>query len=126
MTKSIYRGYVFFLFYHLARLIDKNVGVYVDIHPCEDGKSTVVVLTFRKDEKNDYKIHDGKSLESSLVAAGIEYVFCPLEGMTFKGTTTYVGSDKIVFIKENKTENFSEDAVRENLLALVEYRLSKR
>ena len=46
--------------------------------------------------------------------------------MTFKGTTIYVGSDKIVFIKENKTEYFSEDAVRENLLTLVEYRLGKR
>jgi hypothetical protein len=126
MTKSIYRAYVFFLSYHLARLKDKNVGVYVDIHPCEDGKNTVVVVTFKKDEKNDHKIHDEKSLESSLVAAGIEHVFCPLEGMTFKGTTIYVGSDKIVFIKENKTEYFSEDAVRENLLTLVEYRLGKR
>lgn len=126
MTKSVYRAYVFFMFHHLSRLIDKNVGVYIDIHPCEDARNTVVVVTFRQGEKNDYNINEQKSLELSLVAAGVEHIFCPLEDIKLKGTNIYVGSDRFVFIKENKVELFSEDAVRENLLTLVEYRLGKK
>lgn len=123
MTKSIYRGYVFFLFHHLARLMNKGVGIYVDIHPCEDAKNTVIVVTFKQGEKNNYKINDQKSLESSLVVAGVEHIFYPLDGVKLEGTNTYVGTDRIVFIKENKAGLFSEDAVRDDLLAIVQYRL---
>lgn len=125
MTKSIYRAYVFFLFHHLARILNKGIGIFVDIHPCEDAKNTVVVVTFNQVGKNDYKINEQKSLESSLVAAGVEHIFYPLEGVKLEGTNTYVGSDRIVFIKENKAELFSEDAVRDNLFAIVQYKLGK-
>lgn len=125
MTKSIYRAYIFFLFHHLSRIINKGVGVYVDIHPCEDEKNTVIVVTLKQGEDNGYKINEQKSLESALVSAGVEHIFNPLEGVKFKGTNTYVGTDRIVFIKENDVELFSEDAVRDNLLAIVEYKLGK-
>lgn len=69
MTKSIYRAYVFFLFHHLARILNKGIGIYVEIYPCEDAKNTVIVVTFRQGEKNDYKINEQKSLEASLVSS---------------------------------------------------------
>jgi hypothetical protein len=48
-----------------------------------------------------------------------------LTGLRFEGTNTFVGSDSIVYVKENNEELFTEDAVIENMLTLVKYRLGK-
>lgn len=125
MTKSIYRAYVFFMFHHLARVVGKDVGIYIDIHPCEDAKNSVIIVTFRNNEKNDFKINDSKSLKSSLVYAGIEHIFYPLEDVKLKGTNIYVDADKIVYIVEDDVKFYSEDAVVESILTLVKHKLGK-
>ena len=125
MTKSIYRGFVFFMFHHLSRVVGKDVGIYIDIHPCDDVKNSVVIVTFNENEKNDYKINDAKSMSSSLVYAGIEHLFYPLEDVKLKGTNIYVGVDKIVYIIEDDVKFYSEDSVVENILALVKHKLGK-
>jgi hypothetical protein len=48
-----------------------------------------------------------------------------LPGVRFEGTNTFVGSDSIVYIKENDEDLFTEEAVVENMLTLVKYRLGK-
>lgn len=123
MTASIYKAYALFMFYHLSRVVDKTFGINIHIYPCEDDKNTVIAIDFNSDGKNDFEIHQSKSLAECLVAAKVEHVFSHLDGIDIEGTYTYIGSDNIVYIKENKIEHFSDDAVRENVLTLVKHRL---
>ena len=123
MTKSIYRAYAFFMFSHLSQIIKKGMGIKIDIYPCEDEKNTVVIITFKNGEKHDVNIHEGSSMAESLVLAGVENLFYHLDGVKVDGTNTIVLSDKIVYIKGNDIESFSEDAVRSNVMNLAKHRM---
>jgi hypothetical protein len=123
MTKSIYRAYAFFMFSHLSQILKKGIGIKIDIYPCEDGKNTVVIITFKDGEKHDVDIHEGKSMAESLVIAGAEHLFYQIDGAKVDGTNTIVFSDRIVYIKGNNVESFSEDAVRSNVMALAKHRM---
>lgn len=123
MTKSIYRAYAFFMFSHLSQILKKGMGIKIDIYPCEDEKNTVVIITFKNGEKHDVNIHEGKSMAESLVIAGVEHFFYHLDGVKVDGTNTIVLSDRIVYIKGNDVESFSEDAVRSNVMNLAKHRM---
>jgi hypothetical protein len=123
MTKSIYRAYAFFMFSHLSQILKKGIGIKIDIYPCEDGKNTVIVVTFKSDGKHNVDIHEEKSMSESLVIAGVEHLFCQLDVLNLNGTNTIVLSDRIIYIKENNTDLFSEDAVRDNVMNLAKHRI---
>lgn len=123
MTKSIYRAYAFFVFCHLSQIIKEGFGIKIDVYPCVDEDNTVIVITFEDGEKNNIEIKEGLSLSNALVSAGVEHIFCAINGVKFEGTNTYIGSDRIVCIKENKIDFFSEDAVREDVLTLAKHRI---
>ena len=123
MTKSIYRAYAFFMFSHLSQILKKGVGIKIDIYPCEDGDNTVIIITFKNGEKHEVNIHENKSMAESLVIAGVEHLFCHLDGIKVDGTNTIVFSDRIVYIKGNDIESFSEDAVRSNVMNLAKHRM---
>ena len=123
MTKSIYRAYAFFMFSHLSQILKKGIGIKIDIYPCEDDKNTVIIITLKNGEKHDVNIHDRKSMAELLVIAGVEHLFYQLDGVKVDGTKTIVLSDKIVYIKGNDVESFSEDAVRINVMALAKHRM---
>ena len=123
MTKSIYRAYAFFMFSHLSQILKKGIGIKIDIYPCEDNKNTVVVIAFKNDGKHNVDIHEGKSMAESLVIAGVENMFYQIEGVKVDGTNTILFSDRIVYIKGNDVELFSEDAVRSNVMALAKHRM---
>jgi hypothetical protein len=125
MTKSIYRAYAFFMFSHLSQILKKGIGIMIDIYPCEDERNTVVVITFKPNGKHDSIIHGAKSLAEQLVVAGVEHMFSHLEGVELNGTNTIVLSDRIVYIKENNIELFSEDAVRSNVMTLAKHRIGR-
>jgi 1,4-alpha-glucan branching enzyme len=99
------------------------MGIKIDIYPCEDEKNTVVIITFKNGEKHDVNIHEGKSMAESLVIAGVEHFFYHLDGVKVDGTNTIVLSDRIVYIKGNDVESFSEDAVRSNVMNLAKHRM---
>ena len=123
MTKSIYRAYAFFMFTHLSQILKRGIGINIDIYPCEDGQNTVVIITFKNDGKHDVNINEGKSLSELLVIAGAEHLFYHLDGVKVDGTKTIVFSDRIVYIKGNDIESFSEDAVRSNVMTLAKHRI---
>ena len=97
----------------------------LDIYPCEDERNTIVVVTFNTNGKHNSIIHESKSLAELLVVAGVEHMFSHLEGVEFGGTNTIVLSDRIVYIKENNIELFSEDAVRSNVMTLAKHRIGR-
>ena len=125
MTKSIYRAYAFFMFTHLSQLLKKGIGINVDIHPCEDDKNTVIIITFNSDGKYNTNIHEEKSMAESLVVAGVEHFVSHLDGIRIEGTKTVAFADRIVYIKENDVDLFSEDAVRSNVMTLAKHRIGR-
>jgi hypothetical protein len=62
-------------------------------------------------------------MSESLVIAGVEHLFCQLDVLNLNGTNTIVLSDRIIYIKENNTDLFSEDAVRDNVMNLAKHRI---
>lgn len=125
MTKSIYRAYALFMFHHLSQILKRGIGIRIDIYPSEDDKNTVIVVTFTTDGNDDVRIHEAKSLPKLLVIAGVEYIFSQLDGVKLEGTNTFVSSDRIVYIKENNVDLFSEDAVRINVMNLAKHRIGR-
>lgn len=97
----------------------------MEIYPCEDGKNTVILITFEKDEDDGVDIKNDVSLSNALISVGAEHVFYSLEDVKLEGTIAYVGSDRIVFVKENKIDLFSEEAVRADILTLAQHRIGK-
>ena len=125
MTKSIYRAYAFFVFCHLSQIIQKGIGIKMDVYPCEDGENTVILITFKEEDDDKLEINKEVSLSNALALAGVEHIFYSTEKVNFEGTIAYVGSDRIVYIKENNIDLFSEDAVREDVLTLAEHRIGR-
>lgn len=125
MTKSIYKAYAFFVFCHLSQIIQKGFGIKVDIYPCENGKHTIILITFKEGEDDNVEISKEVSMPNALALAGIEHIFCSLDIAKLEGTNAYIGSDRIVYIKESRVDLFSDDAVREDVLTLAQHRIGK-
>lgn len=125
MTKSIYKDYAFFVFCHLSQIIQKGFGIKMDVYPCEDGKHTIILITFKEGEDDNVEISKEISTPNALALAGIEHIFCSLDIAKLEGTNAYVGSDRIVYIKENRVDLFSDDAVREDVLTLAQHRIGR-
>ena len=125
MDKHIYKSYALFLIRELSQIIDDGFGIDVRIFPCSDAGNTVIEIKFNDEERDSCVIEDKVELMSALLETKVNRLVSPLTGVRFDGTNTFVGSDSIVYVKENKEELFTEDAVIENMLTLVEYRLGK-
>lgn len=122
MNDSIYSAYALFLMQNLSQIVNDGVGMDIDIYPCNDANNTVILIKFKNSNKSSYTINSSKSLLSALTDTGVTKFYAPVTGTTFEGTNTFVSADKIVYVKENKVELFSEDAVVENVLTLVKHR----
>lgn len=125
MNNSIYRAYALFLMQNLSQIVNDGVGMDIDIYPCTDANNTVILIKFNNDDKSSYTINEGKSLLSALTDTGVTKFYAPVTGTNFEGTNTFVSSDRIIYVKENNIELFSEDAVVDNVLTLVKHRLGK-
>lgn len=122
MNDSIYSAYALFLMQNLSQIVNDGVGMDIDIYPCNDANNTVILIKFKNSNKSSYTINSSKSLLSALTDTGVTKFYAPITGTAFEGTNTFVSADKIVYVKENKVELFSEDAVVENVLTLVKHR----
>lgn len=125
MTKSIYRAYAFFVFCHLSQIIQRGFGIKMDVYPCDSGSHSIIAITFKKGEDDKVDISEETSMSNALASAGVEHVFCLLDVTKLKGTNAYIGSDRIVYIKENRVDLFSDDAVREDILTLAQHRIGQ-
>jgi hypothetical protein len=122
---KIYRDYSLFLMRELSQIVDKGVGIDISIYPCSDAGNTIVEITFNKENRSSYRIYDKIGLKKGLLKTQVDKFTPMLTGVRFEGTNTFVGSDSIVYIKENDEDLFTEEAVVENMLTLVKYRLGK-
>lgn len=126
MTDSIYSAYALFLMQNLSQIVNDGVGMDIDIYPCTDTNNTVILIKFNKSNKSSYTINEGKTILSALTDTGVTKFYSPVTGVKFEGTNTFVSSDRIIYVKENNIDLFSEDAVVENVLTLVKHRLGKQ
>ena len=122
MSDSIYSAYALFLMQNLSQGVDDGVGMDITIYPCTDSNNTVILVEFNNENKCSYTINKGNSLLTALTETGVTKLYAPVTGTSFEGTNTFLSSDKVVYVKENKIELFSEDSVVENVLTLVKYR----
>lgn len=122
MSDSIYSAYALFLMQNLSQVVDDGVGMDITIYPCTDSNNTVILVEFNNENKCSYTINKGNSLLMALTETGVTKLYAPVTGTSFEGTNTFLSSDKVVYVKENKIELFSEDSVVENVLTLVKYR----
>lgn len=122
MSDSIYSAYALFLMQNLSQVVDDGVGMDITIYPCTDSNNTVILVKFNNENKCSYTINKGSSLLMALTETGVTKFYAPVTGTSFEGTNTFLSSDKVVYVKENKIELFSEDSVVENVLTLVKYR----
>lgn len=122
---GVYRDYSLYLIRELSQIVDEGIGVDINIYPCSDAGNTIVEITFNKENRSSYKINNKIELKKGLLKTKVDKFTPMLTGVRFEGTNTFVGSDSIVYIKENNEDLFTEDAVVENMLTLVKYRLGK-
>lgn len=125
MNNSIYSSYALFLMQNLSQITNDGVGMDIDIYPCSDTNNTVILVKFNNSNKGSYTINEEKSLLSALTETGVTKFYSPVTGTTFEGTNTFVSSDRIIYVKENKVELFSEREVEDNVLTLVKHKLGK-
>ena len=126
MNDSVYRAYAFFLMQNLSQIINDGIGMVVDIYPCSDTPNTVILVRFNKGNESRCNINkSNKTLVYLLNETGVTKFYSPVTGIKFEGTNTFVGSDRIIYVKENNVELFSEDAVIDNVLTLAKYKLGK-
>lgn len=125
VNNSIYRAYALFLIKNLSRILKDGIGMDIDIYPCSDTGNTVVVVVLKSGSKSSFQIVNGETLKSSLYKAGIDRFVFPLEGVRFEGNNTFVDSEKIVYVKDNKKELFSEEAVMMDVFKIVKRKLGK-
>ena len=122
---KIYKDYALFLIRELSQIVDSGIGIDINIYPCSDAGNTITEITFNKENRSSYKINDKIQLKKGLLKTKVDKFTPILTGIRFEGTNTFVGSDSLVYVKENDEDLFTEDAVVENMLTLVKYRLGK-
>ena len=122
---KVYKDYALFLIRELSQIVDNGIGIDINIYPCSDAGNTITEITFNKENRSSYKINDKIQLKKGLLKTKVDKFTPILTGVRFEGTNTFVGSDSLVYVKENDEELFTEDAVIENMLTLVRYRLGK-
>ena len=120
-----YKSYALCLIRELSQIVDEGVGIDINIYPCLDAFNTITEIKFNKENSSSYRINDKIELKKGLLKTKVDKFTPMLTGVRFEGTNTFVGSDSIVYVKENNEELFTEDAVVENMLTLVKYRLGK-
>lgn len=125
MNDSVYRAYALFLIDNLSQVVKDGAGMDIDIYPCSDANNTVILVRLNDYNKSSFAINKPKTILSALTDTGVTKFYAPVTGTKFEGTNTFVSSDRIVYVKENKPELFSEDAVVENVLTLVKYRIGE-
>jgi hypothetical protein len=122
---GIYKDYALFLIRELSQIVDEGIGIDISIYPCSDAGNTIIEITFNKENRSSYKINNKIELKKGLLNVKIDKFTPMLTGVRFEGTNTFVGSDSIVYVKENDEDLFTEDAVVENMLTLVKNRLGQ-
>lgn len=122
---KVYRDYALLLIRELSKIVDNGVGIDINIYPCLDAFNTITEIKFNRGNSSSFKINNEIEIKKGILKTKIEKFSSRLTGTTIEGTTTIVGSDSIVYVKENNKELFTEDAVVENMLNLVKCRLDK-
>ena len=102
MSDSIYSAYALFLMQNLSQVVDDGVGMDITIYPCTDSNNTVILVKFNNENKCSYTINKGNSLLMALTETGVTKLYAPVTGTSFEGTNTFLSSDKVVYVKENK------------------------
>lgn len=125
MNNSLYRAYALFLMHELSKITKKGVGMDIDIYPCSDKSNTIIQVKMNRNNRCSYEIHDKQTLISSLYKVGLDKFVSPLEGVRFEGNNTFTDNDKILYVKENDSELFSEEAVIMDVFKLAKYKLGK-
>lgn len=125
MTDSIYSAYALFLMQNLSQIMSDGVGMDIDVYPCIDENNTIIRVKLKKDNKSSISVNPKIKILNALKNTGVTKFISPVSGIKFEDTNTFVNSDTIVYVKENKVELFSEDAAAEDVLTLVKYILGK-
>ena len=125
ITQETYKFYALDLIKTMTPLLNEGIGMDIDIYPSKDSNNTIIHLKMNKESKFSYIIQEPKNLVPTLIKAGVDKYYSPLTGVRFEGTNTFVDSENIVFVKENKPHLFTIESIEDDILLLVKHRLGK-
>lgn len=105
--------------------MNEGVGMDINVYPSKDTSNTVIYVKLKKEDKSSISVNEENTLVNILHNTGVTEFVSPVSGIKFEDTNTFVNSDTIVYVKENKKDLFSEDAAEDDVLTLVKYILGK-
>lgn len=119
MNKSQIQAYINNFRRRLAPFLRADIGVQCSIFPAKPG-GAVLVFQLGSDVENDdiYK-PESPSLGKALGQIEQRAFGGNLDGMLFGGTNTILESDKLIFIKDGASSEWSDQAAAKDVKAVV-------
>ncbi len=105
---------------HLARYLKPNIGLRCDVYRAESG-GAVVEFTLSPSEENDDTFHPDAPTVSAALANVKQNAFGgDLSAFRFGGTNTILEGNRLIFIKDESSSEWSDSAARSDVNRVVQ------
>lgn len=115
MDQDIIQRYVNEFRKHITPSLKSNIGLEIDIYNC--GKEGAVLIVFFKPggKSIDKEISNLNSIADVLKSINPNFISGNMSGVAFGGTNMLMQQDKIVLIKENNINEWSNMKLKDDL-----------
>jgi len=105
---------------HLAQYLKPGIAVRCNVYPALSG-GAVIEFTLSSTEENDDTYHLASETVSEALANVNQKAFGGnLSGFRFRGTNTILEGNRLIFIKDDSSAEWSDTAARADVMRVVD------
>lgn len=119
MDKKKYQSYINNFRRRLGQYLKPGIGLFCNIYPSDDGGAILEFVIGPNIENDDIYKESSKSLGAALSNIEQKAFGGNLEAFSFGGTNTILENNRIIYIKESSSSEWSDSAAQRDVAALV-------
>jgi hypothetical protein len=120
LESSLIQSYVNNFRRHLAQYLKPGIGLRCDVYRALSG-GAVIAFTLSPTEENDDTFHPDSATVSDALANVEQKAFGgDLSGFIFRGTNTILEGNRLIFIKDESSTEWSDSSSRSDVERVVD------